>query len=126
MQAFIVARTVLGLVAAIIETIVLIAFGRAVGAAMGRPVIPDELRARTSAFIVALIPPTVLALALYGPCGCARRGHRLQHDQHRRGLRAPAALHRLERQHVGAVVTLSIVFWSLVLGPAPAPCSPFR
>lgn len=119
MQAFVVARTVLGLVAAVIETGVLVALG--IPSALLWGVLSFLMSfVPNIGFIVALIPPAVLALALYGP------------------LMALVVViaysvvnfavdYILQPRYIGssvnmsaAVVTLSIVFWGLILGPAGA------
>jgi len=119
MQAFIVARTVLGLVAAVLDTVVLVVLG--VPSALLWGVLSFLMSyVPNIGFIVALIPPTVLALALFGP------------------LTALAVViaysiinfaidYILQPRYIGssvdmsaAVVTLSIIFWGLVLGPAGA------
>lgn len=119
MQAFVVARTVLGLVAAVIETVVLIALG--IPSALLWGVLSFLMSfVPNIGFIVALIPPAVLALALYGPL---------------MALVVVVAYsvvnfavdYILQPRYIGSsvnmsalIVTLSIVFWGLILGPAGA------
>jgi predicted PurR-regulated permease PerM len=119
MQAFVVARTVLGLVAAVIETVLLIVLG--VPSALLWGVLSFLMSyVPNIGFIVALIPPTVLALALLGPWTALAVvvGYSLTNF---------AVDYILQPRYIGSsvnmsalIVTLSIVFWGIVLGPAGA------
>lgn len=119
MQAFIVARTVLGLVAAVIETILLIVLG--VPSALLWGVLSFLMSfVPNIGFIVALIPPTILALAVEGPLTAVAVivGYSITNF---------AVDYVLQPRYIGSsvdmsalVVTLSIVFWGIVLGPAGA------
>ena len=119
MEAFVVARTVLGLVAAVIETIVLLILG--IPSALLWGVLSFLMSfVPNIGFIVALIPPAVLALALYGPWTALAVVLAYSVTNF-------AVDYVLQPRYIGSsvnmsalVVTLSIVFWSLVLGPAGA------
>jgi predicted PurR-regulated permease PerM len=119
MQAFIVARTVLGLVAAVIETVVLIVLG--IPSALLWGVLSFLMSfVPNIGFIVALIPPAVLALALYGPWMALAVVVAYS-------ITNFAVDYVLQPRYIGSsvnmsalVVTVSIVFWGLVLGPAGA------
>lgn len=119
MQAFIVARTVLGLVAAVIETIVLIVLG--IPSALLWGVLSFLMSfVPNIGFIVALIPPAILALALFGPWVAIAVVVAYS-------ITNFAVDYVLQPRYIGSsvnmsalVVTLSIVFWGLILGPAGA------
>ena len=119
MAAFVVARTVLGLVAAVIETILLIVLG--VPSALLWGVLSFLMSfVPNIGFIVALIPPAILALAVLGPWYAVAVvvGYSLVNF---------AVDYVMQPRYIGSsvnmsalVVTLSIVFWTIVLGPAGA------
>jgi AI-2 transport protein TqsA len=119
MEAFVVARTVLGLVAAIIETIALIILG--VPSALLWGVLSFLMSyVPNIGFIVALIPPAILALALNGPLNALAVVIAYSVTNF-------AVDYVLQPRYIGStvnmsalVVTLSIVFWGLLLGPAGA------
>jgi AI-2 transport protein TqsA len=119
MQAFIVARTILGLVAAVLDTAVLVLLG--VPSALLWGVLSFLMSfVPNIGFIVALIPPTVLAFALFGPWTALAVVIAYSVINF-------AIDYVLQPRYIGstvdmsaAVVTLSIIFWGLVLGPAGA------
>jgi predicted PurR-regulated permease PerM len=119
MQKFIIARTVLGLIAAVIETVVLVVLG--IPSALLWGVLSFLMSfVPNIGFIVALIPPAVLALALYGPWMALAVVVAYS-------ITNFAVDYVLQPRYIGSsvnmsalVVTLSIVFWTLILGPAGA------
>jgi AI-2 transport protein TqsA len=119
MRAFIVARTVLGLVAAVIETILLLILG--VPSALLWGVLSFLMSyVPNIGFIIALIPPTVLALAVQGPwtalavvIGYSVTNFAIDYILQPRYIGSTVDMSAL-------IVTLSIVFWGIVLGPAGA------
>ncbi|HEY7023564.1 MAG TPA: AI-2E family transporter [Candidatus Limnocylindrales bacterium] len=119
MQSFVVARTVLGLVAAVVETVVLIVLG--IPSALLWGVLSFLMSfVPNIGFIVALIPPAVLALGLYGPLMALAVVVAYS-------ITNFAVDYILQPRYIGTsvnmsalIVTLSIVFWGLILGPAGA------
>jgi len=119
MQSFVVARTVLGLVAAVIETVVLVVLG--IPSALLWGVLSFLMSfVPNIGFIVALIPPAILALALYGPLMALAVVVAYS-------ITNFAVDYILQPRYIGSsvnmsalIVTLSIVFWGVILGPAGA------
>ncbi len=119
LRGYVLARTVLGLAAAVLDTIVLVLLG--VPSALLWGVLSFLFSfVPNIGFILALIPPTVVAFAVNGPASAAMvviayAGINVLID------------YILQPRYIGAtvdlsplVVTLAIVFWGIVLGPAGA------
>ena len=94
LRSYVVARAILGAVAAVLDTILLLILG--VPSALLWGVLSFLLSFIPNiGFILALIPPTVMGLLVGGvPIG-ARGRHRLRGDQRRHRLRRPAQVRRL-------------------------------